>query len=275
MRKTPSEPVRSVVASRSISSFLVPHSGSLLSHSTPPFVPRIRPPGEHFVIAIDGPAASGKSSTAAWVAERLRFLHVDSGALYRAATAAQLRRDAAASRWTEARVLEAARGVSLAPRGTSFAPQLDGRDAEAEIRGSDVTRHVSLVAKMPGVRDWVNEQVRLVARSHDVVVDGRDIGSVVFPKADLKIFLVADPWERARRRLTQRLERRPTDQEIAQETERLVQRDARDATQTVQAADAVLVDTTYLTQAEQVERIVALARAVTARPDDTSPIDLG
>jgi cytidylate kinase len=106
------------------------------------------------------------------------------------------------------------------------------------------------------------------------VVDGRDIGTAVFPEAPLKIFLVADPWERARRRLIQRLERRPTDDEIAEETERLVQRDARDAGQTRQAADAVLIDSTYLTQAEQVDRIVALVRArergVTRSGSDTS-----
>ena len=114
---------------------------------------------------------------------------------------------------------------------------------------------------MPPVRDWVNARVRDAAVGHDVVVDGRDIGTVVFPAADLKIFLVADPWERARRRLVQRLSRRPSDEEIAAETELLVQRDARDATQTVQALDAVLIDTTALTQAEQVDRIVALARA--------------
>jgi cytidylate kinase len=102
--------------------------------------------------------------------------------------------------------------------------------------------------------------VRQAAEGRDVVVDGRDIGTVVFPNADLKVFLIADPWERARRRLTQRHGRAPTDAEIAEETERLVQRDARDATQTVQAKDAVLIDTTYLTQAEQVERIVSLAR---------------
>jgi len=81
----------------------------------------------------------------------------------------------------------------------------------------------------------------------------------------LKVFLVADPWERARRRLTERLERRPTEAEIAEETDRLVQRDARDAMQTVQAKDAVLIDTTSLTQAEQVERIVALAEAARTR----------
>ena len=101
--------------------------------------------------------------------------------------------------------------------------------------------------------------MRKAAEGHDVVVDGRDIGTVVFPDADLKVFLIADPWERARRRLTQRHGRAPTDAEIAEETERLVQRDARDANQTVQAKDAILIDTTYLTQAEQVERIVSLA----------------
>jgi len=132
-----------------------------------------------------------------------------------------------------------------------------------------VTEHVSLVARVPQVRAWVNERVREAAAEHDVVVDGRDMGTAVFPEASLKIFLIADPWERARRRLVQRLGRRPVNAEIADETDQLVQRDARDATQTVQAADAVLLDTTYLTQEEQVERIVALARAVTHRPHIT------
>jgi cytidylate kinase len=125
------------------------------------------------------------------------------------------------------------------------------------------------VAQVPEARRWVNECVREAAQSHDVVVDGRDIGTAVFPDAPLKVFLVADPWERARRRLTQRLGRRPTDEEIAAETDVIVQRDARDATQTVQAKDAVLLDTTYLSQAEQVERIVALARAVSQRATDS------
>jgi cytidylate kinase len=103
-----------------------------------------------------------------------------------------------------------------------------------------------------------------------VGVPGREFGTVVFAHADLKVFRVADPWERARRRLIQRLGRHPNDQEIAEETDLLVHRDAKDATQTVQATDAVLIDTTSLTQEDQVERIVALARAVTQRPSDTS-----
>ena len=225
---------------------------------------------EQYVIAIDGPAASGKSSTALWVAERLGFRHVDSGALYRAATAARLR-DKKDGEWTEPEVLSAARKrVRLVPTPKGFAPQLDGQDADAEIRGQSVTQHVSAVARMQQVRDWVNEQVRSAAESHSVVVDGRDIGTTVFPQADLKVFLVADPWERARRRLVQRLQRAPSDEEIAEETDRLVHRDAKDAQQSGQAADAVLLDTTYLTQEEQVDRIVALAKAVTSRGDDTS-----
>jgi cytidylate kinase len=244
-----------------------------MSSPTPPSVPRVRAPDARIVIAIDGPAASGKSSTAQWVAERLGFRHVDSGALYRAVTAARLRAGGDPSQWTEDSVLGQAGTVSLRATERGFEPLIDGRAAEEEIRGGDTTREVSRVARMGRVRDWVNAEVRRVARGHDVVVDGRDIGTAVFPDADLKIWLVADPWERAKRRLVQRLARKPTDAEVAEETERLVQRDARDATQTVQARDAVLIDTTYLTQADQVERIVALARAVTARPGATSPID--
>ncbi len=227
------------------------------------------------VIAIDGPAASGKSSTAQWVASVLGFRHVDSGSLYRGATAAALRAGAEPDGWSEDHVLQAASRVELRPAATSFATCIDGKEVEEELRGPGVTRNVSLVARMPRVRAWVNERVRDAARAHDVVVDGRDIGTVVFPEASLKIFLVADPWERARRRLTQRLGRRATEEEIAEETDRIVQRDARDAAQTLQAPDAVLIDTTYLTQQEQVERIVALARAVNQRPDGTSSVDAG
>ena len=219
----------------------------------------------HLVVAIDGPAASGKSSTAQWVATRLGFRHVDSGALYRAATAAASRTGVPAEAWTPGFVLEHAASVTLTPSDTSFVPVIDGETMVDEIRGSEVTANVSQVAQMQVVRGWVNHHVREVATRFDVVVDGRDMGTAVFPDADLKVYLVADPWERARRRLAQRFHRKPSDVEIAQETELLVQRDAADATQTVQARDAVLVDTTMLTQSEQVDRIVALAQAMIRR----------
>lgn len=231
--------------------------------------------GRHIVIAIDGPAASGKSSTAQWVARRLSYFHIDSGSLYRAATAARLGDGRDPESWTESDVLAATKRVSFAVTKGEFAPLIDGAPCDEQLRSPDVTRAVSRVAQMPKVREWVNSQVRRAAQSHDVVVDGRDIGTVVFPSADLKVFLVADPWERARRRLIQRLGRYPNDDEIAEETDLIVHRDAKDATQTVQSTDAVLIDTTSLTQEDQVERIVALARAVTQRPSDTSAVDDG
>jgi len=178
----------------------------------------------NLVIAIDGPAASGKSSTAAWVARELGVEHLDSGSMYRVVTARRI-------------------GAS-------------------DIRSPEVTAAVSEVAQLPEVRAAVDAELRAIAETRDVVVDGRDIGSVVFPDAQLKIFLVADPWERARRRLHQRLGRSATDPEIAEETRRLVERDASDANNTLQARDAVLIDTTYLTQEEQVLRIVTLAREI-------------
>ena len=211
------------------------------------------------VIAIDGPAASGKSSTAQMVAEKLGFLHVDSGSLYRAATAAMLRREKDASKWTEQSVLDAARAVELRAARTSFYPVIEGHAIEEEIRGKDVTRHVSRVAQMPRVREWVNAKVREAAESKDVVVDGRDMGTVVFPDADLKIFLVADSRERALRRLRQR-GTPASEQVLDDETIRIKERDERDAKQTVAAADAVTIDTTGLNQAEQVEQIVGLSR---------------
>ncbi len=176
------------------------------------------------VIAIDGPAASGKSSTSAWVARELHFRHLDSGLMYRAETSRRL-------------------GI-------------------ADPHSPEVTAAVSRVAQIPAVRANVNAELRHIAETENVVVDGRDIGSVVFPDAQLKVFLVADPWERARRRLHQRLGRSASDTEIAEETRLLVERDATDATNTLQARDAVLIDTTYLTQEDQVKRIVALALKV-------------
>lgn len=212
-----------------------------------------------FVVAIDGPAASGKSSTAKRVAERLGIHHADSGALYRAATVARLRRDGEPERWTPDSVLSAAARVALVRRDASFEVQLDGAPMQQELHEAAVTALVSLIAKMLPVRSWVNEWMRRCARDGPIVVDGRDMGTAVFPKAQLKIFLVANPRERARRRLLQRLGRAPMDDEIASEAEALKQRDAKDAAQTEQAADAVVIDTTHLTQDEQVERIAEMA----------------
>lgn len=211
-------------------------------------------------IAIDGPAASGKSSTAKAVARELGFHHVDSGSLYRAATTARSRAGGASDTWTEQSVLDAVKIVSLAPTEHGFTPLLDGGHAEAEMRSEAVTGNVSLVAKMPKVRDWVNSIVRGAGEEYDVVVDGRDIGTVVFPNARLKVFLIADPAERARRRLVERLHREPTSDEIAAETGAIVLRDEMDAKQSGQSPEAIVIDTTRLAQTEQIRQIVELGQ---------------
>jgi 3-phosphoshikimate 1-carboxyvinyltransferase len=217
------------------------------------------------VIAIDGPAASGKSSTAQWVARRLNVHHVDSGAFYRAITLLTLRTGVAPEQWTPEAVLAQAHRVTWRLTDQSVLPLVDGTVQDEAMRDAPVTRQVSRVAQMAAVRHWVNDQVRAAGAATDVVVDGRDIGTAVFPTAALKVYMVADPWERARRRLIQRLGRRPNDTEIAEETEALVARDALDAAQSAPARDAITIDTTTVTQEEQVERIVVLAKATRDR----------
>jgi cytidylate kinase len=224
------------------------------------------------VIAIDGPAASGKSSTAAFVAERLGWAHLDSGALYRALTLAALDRlgDGSARSgegWPVQRILALAEElpVRLVLAGSAFRPEVAGVDVEAAIRSTRVTANVSAVAALPAVRSWVNARQREAVQSHaaGVVVDGRDIGTVVFPDAPLKVYLTATPEERARRRLSQRGQ--PLDAPlVARESGELAARDYADATRPVAplkaAEDAVVLDSTRLSLAQQVDHVVALAR---------------
>lgn len=232
------------------------------------------------VIAIDGPSASGKSSTARAVAERLGFAHLDSGALYCGVTLVALRgvtRDGAPADsdplagGAEA-VLRAAeeRGLVLYPDGAGFAAYLEGEPCDEAIRTAEVTRHVSAVSAVPEVREWVNAHLReLVRAGRNVVVDGRDIGTVVFPEADLKVFLTASPEVRARRRVLQR-HGVPDEAAIARETALLVARDAADASRPVaplrQAPDARVLDSSGLTFDQQVGRIVGWAREVLGKP---------
>ena len=226
------------------------------------------------VIAIDGPAASGKSSTAGLVAERLGWAHLDSGALYRALTLAALdnlgqggRRTGEA--WPAQQILALAERlpVRLVLVETRFRPEVAGADVEQAIRGERVTRSVSTLAAIPDVRTWVNTQQRQAVEGcgGGVVVDGRDIGTVVFPEAPLKIFLTATPDERARRRLFQRGE--AVDVEVVRrESQALAARDAADSNRRIAplkpAPDAVLLDTTTLTLEQQVTRVVELARGL-------------
>jgi cytidylate kinase len=219
------------------------------------------------VIAIDGPSASGKSSTAQAVARRLGFAHLDSGALYRGVTLV-------AQRATGARqgvpldpqaILRAAssRGLALHYDGTHFAVYLEGEPVETAIRAPEVTAMVSAVSALPEVRAWVDERLRALARAGlSLVVDGRDIGTVVFPDAKLKVFLTASARTRASRRLAQRGDAAPPEV-LERETAALAARDQADSRRSVaplrMAEDAIPLDGTELTFEEQVDRIVQLA----------------
>ncbi len=215
--------------------------------------------GTPLVVTIDGPAASGKSSTATRVADRLGIRHVDSGSLYRAVTAVRLQAGEPPDLWTEQSVLDAAARVTLAPGDITFEPRIDGAPCEEAVRSDAVTAVVSLVAKMPHVRAWVNATVKATSATHEIVVDGRDMGTAVFPDARLKVWLVAMPEERARRRLLQRTGRTPSAAALEEETAEIERRDLRDSEQSQPAVDAVWIDTTGISQDEQVGRIVALA----------------
>ena len=227
------------------------------------------------VIAIDGPAASGKSSTAGLVAERLGWAHLDSGALYRALTLAALDNTGEGGRgkgegWSGQRIVGLAERlpVRLVLVDNRFLPEVAGVDVERAIRGDRVTKYVSTVAAIPDVRTWVNAQQKRAVEGgggRGVVVDGRDIGTVVFPEAPLKIFLTATPDERARRRLSQRGE--AVDGELVRrESQALAARDTADSNRPIAplkpASDAVLLDTTALTLEQQVARVVELARGL-------------
>ena len=167
------------------------------------------------VIAIDGPSASGKSSTARAVADALGFAHLDSGSLYRGMTLVGLREMARqgmrggdpARDLPPELLLRAAedRGLMLQPDGAGFAAYLEGEPVDDELRSAEVTSRVSAISAIPVVREWINARLRAMVRAgQNVVVDGRDIGTVVFPDADLKIFLTASPEARAGRRISQR-----------------------------------------------------------------------
>lgn len=216
------------------------------------------------VVAIDGPAASGKSTTAAAVARRLGFLHVDSGALYRALTLVALDLDPDAS---PGDIIHAAerRDLRLRPDPDRVWVLLEGADAEPRIRSAEVTARVSAVSAMPEIRSWVNHRLRRLAEGdRPLVLDGRDMGTAVFPDARIKIFLVAPPAVRAERRLRQRGQE--VDEEVlARETARIAARDHADSTRQaaplLAAADAIQLDTSGLSFEQQVDRIVELVAA--------------
>ncbi|HEY2447722.1 MAG TPA: (d)CMP kinase [Mycobacterium sp.] len=215
-------------------------------------------------VAVDGPAGTGKSSVSRGLAHTLQARYLDTGAMYRIVTLAVLR--AGLDPADQAAVGAAAAGVKLS---VGFDPDedssyLDGEDVSSEIRGDEVTRAVSAVSSVPAVRTRLVELQRTLAEGPgNVVVEGRDIGTVVLPEADVKIFLTASAETRARRRNDQNVAAGlPDDYEVVLADVR--RRDHLDSTRAVSplraASDAVVVDTSAMTESEVIAHLLQLVR---------------
>jgi cytidylate kinase len=210
-------------------------------------------------IAIDGHAASGKSTTAKLLARKLGFLPIDTGAMYRAITLKVLRLGIPIG--DERKITEIAENSAIEQRliNENVHTFLDGEDVSEEIRKPEVDRFVSIISAYPGVRRRLVEIQREMAKEGGVILEGRDIGTVVLPDADIKIFMTASLEERARRRLKE-LEERGIYSDFDSIKRELEKRDHIDSTRTDSplkiAEDAIIVDTTNLSIEEQVDIIL-------------------
>lgn len=209
-----------------------------------------------FKVAIDGPAGSGKSTISSRVAKRLGWTHIDTGAMYRAVTLKAIENQIDLTDEDAYRFLE----TSLIHYDMDRI-YIDTRDVTEKIRNDDVTQNVSLVSSFPYVRKKLVSLQQKAALDGNIVMDGRDIGTVVLPNADLKVFLTANVEERAKRRYAEGLRkgRRIFMKNVIDE---IISRDKKDSTRAQSplkmADDAIMLDTTYLTISEVVERIIDL-----------------
>jgi cytidylate kinase len=230
---------------------------------------RLAAPLARLVVAIDGPAGSGKSSTARGLARRLGLVVLDTGAMYRSLTLAALRRGVDPGDGPALADLLAGLRIDLQSTGDEPRVLLDGADVTQAIRSPEVTGAVSRVSLHPEVRREMVRRQRALGAHGGVVLEGRDIGTVVFPDADLKVFLSADARTRARRRQREDAAR-GVHRDLAELEAEIRARDATDSTRAtsplVRAADAVLLDTSGLDFEEQLDAVLALAvRAVERR----------
>jgi cytidylate kinase len=221
------------------------------------------------VVAIDGPAGAGKSTIARRVAERLGFTYIDTGAMYRAVALWGIRQNVGSDDMHRMEQLALAAEIELAPGRI----RLNGEDVSEAIRTPDVSNGASRIAVIPGVRRAMVAKQREIGQRTSVVMEGRDIGTVVFPQAEVKIYLDANPDERVRRRLKEQQQKGETvsaDSVAAQ----MKERDQRDSTRAdaplSQAPDAVFLDSTGLTIEEVEEAVLKIVRTRVTNGKDFS-----
>ena len=215
-------------------------------------------------IAIDGPSGAGKSTLAKALAARLGFLYVDTGAIYRTVGLYVARQggDCEDPQQVLPRLPELQLSLTYGADGLQHM-LLAGEDVTQAIRENQVSRYASQVSAYPAVRAFLLEMQRNLARTHDVIMDGRDIGTVVLPQADLKIFLTASVEERARRRCRE-LQARGAQVDLATIQAEIAQRDYADSHRSAaplrKAADAVVVDTSQMDREESLAALITLAK---------------
>jgi cytidylate kinase len=214
-------------------------------------------------VVIDGPAGSGKSTTAIALAKMLGFIYLDTGAMYRAVTLKFL--DSKIHDLSQIDMVQqtlANTGIGLLPSENGLKVMLDDVDVTEAIRAKEVNNFVSEVSAVPEVREFMQAQQRQFARDHDVVAEGRDLGTYVFPRADVKIFLVADLEIRAQRRMKQN---QAGAKEFGAYRDNLAKRDQIDSgrrhSPLKKAADAIEIDTTNLTFEQQVQQILEICQS--------------
>ena len=219
----------------------------------------------HMIIAIDGPAGSGKSTTARLVAKNLGFIYVDTGAMYRAVTLSWLEKD----KPIIDDFIQDLPSITLGINSQTNEQQtfLNGIDVSKEIRGREVTDNVSYISSIKTVREKMVEMQRNIGNAQSVVMDGRDIGTAVFPKAHLKVFMVADIRERALRRLQEmKIQSMFPLPKLEDLMLTMKQRDEYDSSREIdplrQADDAILLDTSNLTIEDQAQKIIELANSI-------------
>ncbi|MBI1806191.1 MAG: (d)CMP kinase [Ignavibacteria bacterium] len=211
------------------------------------------------VIAIDGPAASGKSTTSKLIAKRLGYLYVDTGAMYRAMTLKVLQQNISLDQTETIGRLAKRTQIRLDQSDGELKVFLDNRDVTQAIRNQAVTRAVSTVSMIKKVREVMVREQRRMGKRGGIVLEGRDIGTVVFPNADLKIFMVAHVEERARRRQKE-LKKQGVKVSVEQLVKELVERDRKDSKRDIsplqKAEDAVILDTSKMTLVGQADFVV-------------------
>jgi len=215
------------------------------------------------IIAIDGPAGSGKSTTARAVAERLGYLYLDTGAMYRALTHKALKAGIDLKDSKALADLARRTSIELERRDHDLIILLDGANVSEEIRSPEVTASVSVVSEYPEVREVMVQKQRRLGVNGGIVAEGRDIGTVVFPEAEIKVFMTASLEERARRRYRdyQAWGVAVDLEALRRDIERRDEHDSKRATSPLRpAADAMILDTTSLTIEGQVERILQRVR---------------